>query len=249
MIINKFIDHTLLRTDAGGHEIIKLCNEAIQNNFASVCVNPTNIALAKKILSNSKVKVCAVIGFPLGANTNIIKVMEAKDAIEKGADELDVVINIAALKDNKYQYVLNELQAIKKITKNNVVTKAIIEVGLLNQEEVIKACEIAINSGFDFVKTSTGYNKSVTVKDVEFIKKLFGNKIGIKASGGIRNSKFAIQLITAGATRLGTSSGVEIYNELKPKEAKKDEKSKEKEIKENKKLKEKEIKENLRNKN
>ena len=215
MKYSSYIDHTLLKADASAIEIKKLCQEALKYEFFSVCVNPCNVKLANKYLKNTEVKVCSVVGFPLGANDPKTKLFEAKKAIKDGADEIDVVINIAKLKDKKYKYVEKELANIVKVSKGKAIVKAIIETCLLNKEEIKKACEIVYASGVDYVKTSTGFSKyGARVEDVELIKEICKDKIKIKASGGISDLYTMKALIGAGATRIGTSHGVEIMEEI-----------------------------------
>lgn len=210
-----YIDHTLLRSDALTSDIKKLCQEAIKYEFFSVCVNPCYIKIAKKYLKNSSVKVCSVIGFPLGANTSKTKVYEAKQAIKDGVDEIDVVINIAKLKEKKYRYLEKELNDIVKIAKGNTIVKAIIETCLLTKEEIKIACEIVYASGVDYVKTSTGFSKyGATIEDVELIKEVCKDKMLIKASGGINDFNKMKELIAAGANRIGTSHSVQIMQEI-----------------------------------
>lgn len=204
----RFIDHTNLRPDATEADIIKLCNEASQYQFCSVCINPSNIPIAYQNLKNTNVKVCTVIGFPLGANLTSTKIIEASQAIEAGATELDMVINIGRAKQADWDYVTNEIQQIVNVAQNATV-KVIIETSLLTDQEIIQASISAEKAGAHFVKTSTGFNgPGATVPHIELIKKSISPKIGIKASGGIKTKEQAIQLINAGATRLGTSSGV-----------------------------------------
>lgn len=215
MKYSSYIDHTLLKPDASNKEIKNLCKEAVQYEFFSVCVNPCNIKICKKYLKNTPVKVCSVIGFPLGSNDTKTKVFEAKKAIKDGADEIDVVINIAKLKDKKYKYIEKELSNIVKVSKGKALVKVIIETCLLTNDEIKAACEIIYASGVDYVKTSTGFSKSgATVEDVELIKEICKDKIMIKASGGINNFDFMKSLIGAGATRIGTSHGVKIMEEI-----------------------------------
>lgn len=210
-----YIDHTLLKSDATSKDIKNLCKEALKYEFFSVCVNPCNIRTCKKYLKNTPVKVCSVIGFPLGANDTKTKVFEAKKAIKDGADEIDVVINIAKLKDKKYKYIEKELSSIVKVSRAKALVKVIIETCLLTNDEIKAACEIIYASGVDYVKTSTGFSKSgATVEDVELIKEICKDKIMIKASGGINNLEFMKSLIGAGATRIGTSHGVKIMEEI-----------------------------------
>jgi deoxyribose-phosphate aldolase len=216
-----YIDHTLLKADASSLEIKKLCKEALKYEFFSVCVNPDNIKLCKKYLTGSSVKVCSVVGFPLGSNDPKTKLFEAKKAIKDGADEIDVVINVARLKDKKYKYVEKELASIVKISRGKAIVKAIIETCLLTKEEIKVACEIVYSSGVDYVKTSTGFSKyGARVEDVELIKEICKDKIKIKASGGIGDFETMKSLIGAGASRIGTSHGVEIMEEIVKKSAK-----------------------------
>lgn len=210
-----YIDHTLLRADASGKEIKNLCKEALKYEFFSVCVNPCFIKICKKYLKGTPVKVCSVIGFPLGSNDTKVKVFEAKKALKDGADELDVVINVSKLKDKKYAYIEKELSNIVKISKGRAIVKVIIETGLLTKEEIRRACEIVYASGVDYIKTSTGFaKKGASVEDVELIKEICKDKIKIKASGGINSFSFMKDLIGAGASRIGTSHGVEIMEEI-----------------------------------
>lgn len=204
---NKYIDHTLLKPDCSLKDIEKLCDEAIKYDFKSVCVNPGFVSFCKNKLKNSNVLVCSVIGFPLGATTTQVKAFEAKEAIENGADEIDMVINISKLKDKDYEYVLNDIKKVVKSSKDHIV-KVIIETCLLTNEEKIKVCELAVEAGANFVKTSTGFSTGgATIEDVKLMRKVVGPKIGVKASGGVRNKEDMINFINAGATRIGTSSG------------------------------------------
>lgn len=210
-----YIDHTLLKPDVVSSQIEKLCLEAIQYSFASVCINPYHVRTAKKSLENSDIKICTVVGFPLGATFTEVKAVEAAQAIENGADEIDMVINIGALKDANYDYVEKDIKAVYEVCKGKSLLKVIIETCLLDDEQKIKACELAVSAGADFVKTSTGFSKSgAVITDVELMKKTVGDNVGVKASGGIRDLHTAIKMIDAGATRLGTSSSVNIINEL-----------------------------------
>ncbi len=218
MDINQYIDHTLLKPEATKEQIKKLCNEAIKYNFKSVCVNPTHVSYAKELLNNSDVLVCTVIGFPLGANTTKIKGLETKDAIENGADEIDMVINIGALKDKNYNFVQNDIKEVVN-NANSKTVKVIVETALLTQEEKIKICQIVLDSGADFIKTSTGFSTAgATKEDIALFNDIINSKIGIKASGGIKNIEDAQIMIDNGATRLGTSGGIEIINGLENKE-------------------------------
>lgn len=212
--IYKMIDHTLLKQDATSEEIKKLCKEALEYNFASVCVNPTNVGLAAKILNGSLVKVCTVIGFPLGANTTKIKVLEAKDAIENGATEVDMVINIGRLKDKDYDYVKKDIEAVVNEVKGKALIKVIIETCLLTDEEKVIACKLASEAKADFVKTSTGFSTGgATPFDVKLMRETVGENMGVKASGGVRTSEYAKELIKNGANRIGASASIKICTE------------------------------------
>ncbi|MCD6234977.1 MAG: deoxyribose-phosphate aldolase [Candidatus Neomarinimicrobiota bacterium] len=214
--ISRYIDHTLLKPDATQEQIIQLCQEAKEYQFASVCVNPYWVSLCKGQLKDTDVKVCTVIGFPLGANTTVVKVAETLQAIEDGADEVDMVMNINALKSGKFIDVETDIravtEAVKKATQNNrIKVKVILEACLLSDEEKILACELSEKAGADFIKTSTGFSSGgATVEDVKLLKKTVGSRMEVKASGGIRDIQTALAMIKAGATRLGTSSGVKI---------------------------------------
>lgn len=210
MKLSKYIDHTLLQADATKAEIVKLCEEAKEYDFMSVCVNPGWIDVAKKALEGSDVKVCVVIGFPLGAMTTEAKVFEAEDAIHKGADEVDMVINIGKLKDGEDDYVRDEIAAIKNAVGDHVL-KVIIETCLLSDEEKVRACLAAKAAGADFVKTSTGFSTSgATVEDVALMKKTVGEGVSVKAAGGVRTKDDMLAMIEAGADRIGTSRGVSL---------------------------------------
>lgn len=207
--IPSMIDHTLLKADATNEMIAKLCNEAKEYNFKAVCVNPTHIEYCVNLLKNSNVKVATVIGFPLGANTKEVKAFETKDAINKGAEEVDMVINIGALKDKDYKKVKEDIEAVVNAAEGKALVKVIIETCLLTDEEKVKACELSMEAGANFVKTSTGFSiGGATVHDVKLMKSVVGDKLEVKASGGVRDLQTAIEMIEAGATRLGTSSGV-----------------------------------------
>lgn len=211
MNINKLIDHTALKPNTNKKSILKLIAEAKTYDFASVCVNPCWIELAHQELKNTDVKVCTVIGFPLGANTTEVKVFETKDAIEKGAQEIDMVINIAMLKDKEYDYVENEIHQIVEAAKDKAIVKVIIETCLLTDEEKIKACELSQKAGADFVKTSTGFSTGgATVHDIALMRKTVGAEMGVKASGGVHTHEEALAMVEAGATRIGASAGVKL---------------------------------------
>ncbi|WP_226526397.1 deoxyribose-phosphate aldolase [Metabacillus niabensis] len=209
--IANMIDHTALKADTTRDVIEKLCQEAAEYQFASVCVNPTWVETAAQLLKNSEVKVCTVIGFPLGANTPETKAFETKDAIEKGATEVDMVINIGALKDKNDDLILKDIKAVVDAANGKALTKVIIETSLLTEEEKVRACELSVKAGADFVKTSTGFSTGgATVEDISLMRKTVGPTIGVKASGGVRDTEGAEALIKAGATRIGASSGVSI---------------------------------------
>lgn len=209
--LNQYIDHTLLKADATENQIKQLIKEAKEYNFKSVCINPYYVKLAAQELKNSAVKVCTVIGFPLGANTKEIKVAETKQAILDGATEIDMVINIGALKDKKDQIVLSEIQAIRKECHKDIVLKVIIECSLLTEEEKILACKLVSTAKADFIKTSTGFaNGGATIDDIKLMKANISSTVAIKASGGVKTQEQALAMINAGASRIGTSNGVTI---------------------------------------
>ena len=208
--LSSLIDHTNLRPDALHSDIEVLCKEAIQYKFASVCINPVYVSYAKSILKDENPKVCSVVGFPLGADSEEMKYAEARFLIFQGVDEIDMVMNIAFLKERKIDLVKNEIKKVVEAADGNCV-KVIIETSLLNQDEKALACNIVMESGAAFVKTSTGFSCSgATLEDVRLIKKIVGDRVGIKASGGIKTKNEALEFIEAGASRIGTSWGVEI---------------------------------------
>ncbi len=210
MDITKYIDHTILKPIAQRKDIEQLCKEAKEYNFASVCVNPCWVSYASKLLKGSDVKVCTVIGFPLGANVSAVKAFEAKTAIEQGASEVDMVINIGALKAGEYDIVKQDIQAVREASAGKVL-KVIIETSYLTDEEKKKVCQICGEVGADFVKTSTGFSDGgATAHDVTLMAQAAGSKVKVKASGGIRTREDALKMIEAGASRLGTSSGIKI---------------------------------------
>ena len=210
MKLNKYIDHTLLKADASQEQIETLIEEAKKYDFASVCVNPTWVNFAAQALKATDVKVCTVIGFPLGANTPELKAFETSDAIQNGANEVDMVINIGALKSRNFDLVERDIRAVVEDAKGTLV-KVIIETCLLTDDEKVKACQIAQKAGADFVKTSTGFSTGgATVADVALMRKTVGPDMGVKASGGARSYEDALAFIEAGATRIGASSGVAI---------------------------------------
>ena len=215
MELNKYIEHTLLKQDAAKDELLKLFEEAKKYNFKGVCVNPVNVKIAKKYLKDTDVKVVTVVGFPLGANISEVKAFETQRAIQDGADEIDMVINVSKLKDKDYDFVKKDIEAVKKACGNTAL-KVILETDLLTGDEIKKACELCVEAKADFVKTSTGFVKNGVGAKVEDVKlmaetvKPYG--LGVKASGGIRDKQKALALVEAGADRLGTSSGVAIVS-------------------------------------
>ena len=212
----KMIDHTLLKTTSTVEDIKRLCEEAKEYEFASVCINPIFVPMAAKLLSNTSVKVATVIGFPLGANTSETKAFETRNAIKNGAQEIDMVINMGAFKSNAFDLVKADIKAVVDATKtagvtSDIIVKVIIETCYLTQEEIVTTCNIAKNAGADFVKTSTGYGiDGAKIEDVSLMRKTVGREIGVKASGGIRDYRQALAMLDAGANRIGTSSGVAI---------------------------------------
>ncbi len=210
MNLNKYIDHTVLKADTPKAKVQQIIDEAIQYDFMSVCINPTWVSFAAEKLAATDVKVCTVIGFPLGANTSTVKAFEAAEAIKNGADEVDMVINIGAAKDGDWDLVESDIQAVVDASKD-VTTKVIIETSLLTDEEKVKACQAAVRAGADFVKTSTGFSTAgATVADIALMRQTVGPDVGVKASGGVRSIADAQAMIEAGVTRLGTSNGVDI---------------------------------------
>ena len=210
MGLNKYIDHTILKATASGTDVQKLCEEAIEHEFYSVCVNGCYVVDAKHLLQGTDVKIAAVVGFPLGAMTTAAKIFEAKEAVENGASEIDMVINVAKLKDGEFEYVENEIRQIKEAIGDNVL-KVIIETCYLTDEEKVKACELSLAAKADFVKTSTGFGTDgATYEDVKLMKSVVGDNVKVKASGGVRDKETAQKYIDLGAERLGTSSGIDI---------------------------------------
>ena len=210
MGLNKYIDHTILKATASSTDVQKLCEEAIEHEFYSVCVNGCYVADAKQLLQGTDVKVAAVVGFPLGAMTTAAKVFEAKEAVENGANEIDMVINIAKLKDGEFEYVEDEIRQIKEAIGDNVL-KVIIETCYLTDKEKVKACELSLAAKADFVKTSTGFGTDgATYEDVKLMKSVVGDNAKVKASGGVRDKETAQKYVDLGAERLGTSSGIDI---------------------------------------
>lgn len=214
--IASYIDHTLLKPDATVEQIESLVNDAKKYNFASVCVNPTWVSYCANLLEGTDVKVCTVIGFPLGATTSEVKQVETTNAIENGAREVDMVINIGALKSGKLDLVKSDIEAVVEAAKGKALVKVIIETSLLTDKEKIQACKLAKEAGADYVKTSTGFSGGgATVEDVRLMRSTVGPDLGVKASGGIRTYEDAKKMIEAGATRIGASSGVKIVKEEK----------------------------------
>ncbi len=210
MQINKFIDHTLLKAFATKEDITKICEEAVKYNFKSVCVNPANVALAKKLLEGSDVLVCTVIGFPLGANVPEIKALEAMMAIKDGADEIDMVINVGKAKEHDFDYIEKEIALVVASSASKCV-KVIIETCYLTDEEKAECCKAAMRANATFVKTSTGFGTGgATPEDVALMRTVVGDTMGVKASGGVRNLQDLEAMVEAGATRIGASSGVAI---------------------------------------
>lgn len=213
--IAKFIDHTALSAEKTEQDILQLCEEAVENNFWSVCINSGFIPLAKQKLVNSNVKICTVVGFPLGANLSSVKAFEAQEAIKAGAEEIDMVINIGLIKSGKWDKVREDIETVLTACQGKLL-KVILETCLLTKEEIIKACELCRDLNVGFVKTSTGFNKAgATVEDITLMRKTVGENIGVKASGGIRDTDTALAMIRAGATRIGASAGIAIINGLK----------------------------------
>lgn len=215
----KMIDHTNLNPTATVEDIKKLCEEAKEHEFASVCVNPIYVPLSAKLLEESSVKVCTVVGFPLGANTTETKSFETRNAIKNGAQEIDMVMNIGAFKSGAYEIFKSDIKAVVDATKtagvtSDIIVKVILETCYLDEEEIVKACETAKDAGVDFVKTSTGFGSyGARVEDVSLMRKTVGRDVGVKASGGIKNFEDALNMLDAGANRIGASSGVEIVTD------------------------------------
>lgn len=213
MELNRMIDHTILKPEATEAAVQKIIDEAKEYNFFSVCINPCWVAFASEQLADTDVAVCTVIGFPLGANTPEVKAYEAADAIKNGANEVDMVINIGALKSQQYDHVLQDIQGVVDAAKGKALVKVIIETALLTDEEKVKACELAKEAGADFVKTSTGFSTGgAKVADIRLMRETVGPDMGVKASGGVHNAEEALAMIEAGATRIGASTGVAIVS-------------------------------------
>ena len=207
----RMIDHTILKADATEMEVEKLCTEALEYNFASVCINPSMVEKAANMLKGSDVKVCTVIGFPLGATTTEVKAFETEDVIKKGATEVDMVINIGKLKEGNIEYVKKDIEAVVNAAKGKALTKVIIETCLLTDEEKVTACKLSKEAGADFVKTSTGFGTGgATASDIKLMRETVGPDLGVKASGGVRSLEDAMAMIENGATRIGASASIAI---------------------------------------
>ncbi|TFH03902.1 MAG: deoxyribose-phosphate aldolase [Spirochaetales bacterium] len=211
--VAQYVDHTLLKPEATDDQIDTLCAEAKEHKFFSVCVNSSKVARAAKNLQGTSVKVCAVVGFPLGAMSGRAKNFETRHAVEEGAREIDMVINVGSLKSKDFKAVEEDIKWVRRACNRNVILKVIIETALLTDDEKVLVCQIAKNAGADFVKTSTGFSHhGATVKDVMLMRRTVGPRLGVKAAGGVRSFQDAVDMIRAGATRLGTSSGVKIVS-------------------------------------
>ncbi|WP_271811428.1 deoxyribose-phosphate aldolase [Clostridium beijerinckii] len=216
MNIAKYIDHTILKPEATEEDVKRLCRETKEYNFASVCVNGCYAKLVSTELAGSEVKTCVVVGFPLGAMTKEAKAFETSQAIENGASEIDMVINVGALKSKDYNFVKEDIEAVVNAAKGKALVKVIIETCLLTDEEKVKACEIAKKAKADFVKTSTGFSTGgATKEDIALMRKTVASDLGVKASGGVRDFKAAMEMINAGASRIGSSNSIAIVNESK----------------------------------
>lgn len=209
----RMIDHTLLKAEATEKEVEDLCRVAAENCFMSVCVNPTNVALSARLLRGTGVKVCTVIGFPLGATSSRVKELETRIAIDEGAGEVDMVINIGAMKSGNYALVESDIRAVVRATRGNVISKVILETCFLTKDEIKKACELSKAAGANFVKTSTGFaSGGAKVEDIRLMREVVGDTMGVKASGGVRDHETALNMIMAGASRIGASASVAIVN-------------------------------------
>lgn len=207
----KMIDHTILKPEATEEQVRRVCEEALKYNFASVCINPSHVKLTANLLKGSDVKVCTVIGFPLGANTSTVKAFETSEAIKEGAQEVDMVINIGKLKSKDYDYVREDIKAVVEAAKGKALTKVIIETCLLTDEEKVAVCKLAKEAGADFVKTSTGFSTGgATYEDVKLMRETVGENMGVKASGAVRSYEDAAKVIKAGASRIGASASIAI---------------------------------------
>lgn len=207
MNYNKMIDHTVLKADTPLETIKRICDEAMEYGFASVCINPCHVAYCADYLKDSDVNVCTVIGFPLGANTSAVKAFETRDAIANGADEIDMVMNIGALKDKNYDLVRDDVKAVVEAA-NGTLVKVILETCLLTEDEIKKACELCVEAKADYVKTSTGFStRGATIEDVRIMKEAVHGKAKVKAAGGVRTPEDMVKIVAAGADRIGTSAG------------------------------------------
>lgn len=207
MNYNKMIDHTVLKADTPLETVKRICDEAMEYGFASVCINPCHVAYCADYLKDSDVNVCTVIGFPLGANTSAVKAFESKDAIANGADEIDMVMNIGALKDKNYDLVRDDVKAVVEAA-NGTLVKVILETCLLTEDEIKKACELCVEAKADYVKTSTGFStRGATIEDVRIMKEAVHGKAKVKAAGGVRTPEDMVKIVAAGADRIGTSAG------------------------------------------
>lgn len=207
MNYNKMIDHTVLKADTPLETVKRICDEAMEYGFASVCINPCHVAYCADYLKDSDVNVCTVIGFPLGANTSAVKAFETKDAIANGADEIDMVMNIGALKDKNYDLVRDGVKAVVEAA-NGTLVKVILETCLLTEDEIKKACELCVEAKADYVKTSTGFStRGATIEDVRIMKEAVHGKAKVKAAGGVRTPEDMVKIVAAGADRIGTSAG------------------------------------------
>lgn len=207
MNYNKMIDHTVLKADTPLETVKRICDEAMEYGFASVCINPCHVAYCADYLKDSDVNVCTVIGFPLGANTSAVKAFETKDAIANGADEIDMVMNIGALKDKNYDLVIDDVKAVVEAA-NGTLVKVILETCLLTEDEIKKACELCVEAKADYVKTSTGFStRGATIEDVRIMKEAVHGKAKVKAAGGVRTPEDMVKIVAAGADRIGTSAG------------------------------------------
>ena len=207
MNYNKMIDHTVLKADTPLETVKRVCDEAMEYGFASVCINPCHVAYCADYLKDSDVNVCTVIGFPLGANTSAVKAFETKDAIANGADEIDMVMNIGALKDKNYDLVRDDVKAVVEAA-NGTLVKVILETCLLTEDEIKKACELCVEAKADYVKTSTGFStRGATIEDVRIMKEAVHGKAKVKAAGGVRTPEDMVKIVAAGADRIGTSAG------------------------------------------
>lgn len=207
MNYSKMIDHTVLKADTPLETVKRICDEAMEYGFASVCINPCHVAYCADYLKDSDVNVCTVIGFPLGANTSAVKAFETKDAIANGADEIDMVMNIGALKDKNYDLVRDDVKAVVEAA-NGTLVKVILETCLLTEDEIKKACELCVEAKADYVKTSTGFStRGATIEDVRIMKEAVHGKAKVKAAGGVRTPEDMVKIVAAGADRIGTSAG------------------------------------------